>query len=300
MERRARSGRRSRDRRERGGGVRSRAPLAPGRARPSVRRVAAQGSLRRRRGSGLGARRAAPPRPRGRDDRPRRRRAPHARVVRAAADRSPPTSLFFGEAGLLTVAYRLAPSDELADRLFARVTENTHNDANELMWGAPGTMLIAHAMHEWTGDQRWSDAWAESADEVRRRRDEHGLWTQHLGKAPPQRMLGAAHGAVSNQLALLQALAGRGRARRRADARANRDRRRAARQLADGQRAAPRTQGPDPGAVVPRRTGDRQLRGLVPPGGAPARRRGAHLASGPPQAGTRASATARRATATRC
>jgi hypothetical protein len=116
----------------------------------------------------------------------------------------PPTSLFFGETGILTVAYRLAPSDELADRLFARVRENAHNDANELMWGAPGTMLVAHAMHEWTGDDRWHDAWTESADVVRSRRDEHGLWTQHLGKAPPQHMLGAAHGAVSNQLALLQ------------------------------------------------------------------------------------------------
>jgi lantibiotic modifying enzyme len=114
------------------------------------------------------------------------------------------TSLFFGEAGILTVAYRLAPSDELADRLFARVRENTHNEANELMWGAPGTMLVAHAMHAWTGDERWRDAWTESADEVRSRRDEHGLWTQHLGKAPPQRYLGAAHGAVGNQLALLQ------------------------------------------------------------------------------------------------
>ncbi len=78
----------------------------------------------------------------------------------------PPTSLFFGEAGLLTVAYRLAPSDDLADRLFARVTENARNEANELMWGAPGSMLVAHAMHEWTGDERWRDAWTESADVV--------------------------------------------------------------------------------------------------------------------------------------
>ncbi|MEP7335681.1 MAG: LanC-like protein [Actinomycetota bacterium] len=113
------------------------------------------------------------------------------------------TSLFFGEAGISTVAYRLAPSQDLADRLFARVTENMNNDANELMWGAPGTMLIAHAMRDWTGDPRWSDAWAKSAAEVRRRR-ENGLWTQHLGKSPPQHMLGAAHGAVANQLALLQ------------------------------------------------------------------------------------------------
>jgi len=114
------------------------------------------------------------------------------------------SSLFFGEAGILTVAFRLAPSDELADRLFARVRENAHNEANELMWGAPGTMLAAHAMHTWTGEQRWRDAWTESADELRSRRDQHGVWTQHLAGKAPQRVLGPAHGAVGNQLALLQ------------------------------------------------------------------------------------------------
>ena len=113
------------------------------------------------------------------------------------------SGLLFGEAGILTVAFRLAPSDELADRLFARVRENTHNDANELMWGAPGTMLAAHAMHAWSGEQRWLDAWAHSADELRQRRDADGLWTQLLS-GRPARYLGPAHGAVGNVLALLQ------------------------------------------------------------------------------------------------
>jgi lantibiotic modifying enzyme len=113
------------------------------------------------------------------------------------------SSLLFGEAGLLTVAFRLAPSDELADRLFARIRENVHNNANELMLGAPGTMLAAHAMHAWTGEQRWRDAWSESANELRQRRDPDGLWTQLLSDKPA-RYLGPAHGAVGNVGALQQ------------------------------------------------------------------------------------------------
>ena len=51
--------------------------------------------------------------------------------------------LLAGEAGILTVAWQLAPDDALADTLFERVTENVQNDANEIMWGSPGTMLAA-------------------------------------------------------------------------------------------------------------------------------------------------------------
>ena len=112
-------------------------------------------------------------------------------------------SLLCGESGLLLVAWRLAPTGELADRLLARVRSNVENDANEIMWGSPGTMLAAHAMLEWTGEQRWADAWQESAEELRRRREPDGLWTHHLyGRA--SRGLGPVHGAVGNVLALLQ------------------------------------------------------------------------------------------------
>ncbi len=111
--------------------------------------------------------------------------------------------LLGGESGILLLAWRLAPDPALADRLLVRIRENVRHDANELMWAAPGTMLAAHAMHEWTGEQRWLDAWRESADEVRRRRDADGLWTQLLsGKTT--RYLGPVHGATGNALALLQ------------------------------------------------------------------------------------------------
>jgi hypothetical protein len=116
---------------------------------------------------------------------------------------TPHASLLLGEAGILLVAWKLAPQDEWADALLARVGENVDNEFEELMWGSPGTMLVAHAMRELTGEERWAEAWRESADALMARRDDDGLWTQQLyGKA--QRLLGPVHGAVGNVHALLQ------------------------------------------------------------------------------------------------
>jgi hypothetical protein len=113
--------------------------------------------------------------------------------------------LLAGESGILTVAWQLAPDDALADMLFERVAENAENDANELMWGSPGTMLAAWAMHGWTSDDRWEDAWRESAEILQRRRDADGLWTIHL-YGETARGIGPAHGLVGNVLALRQGL----------------------------------------------------------------------------------------------
>jgi len=112
-------------------------------------------------------------------------------------------SFWMAESGPLLVAWRLAPSPELADALYARVRENARNEANEIMWGAPGTMLAAGAMLDWTGEERWADAWRESADELWRRRGPDGLWTQHL-YGQTARSLGPPHGLVGNTLALLR------------------------------------------------------------------------------------------------
>ena len=51
-----------------------------------------------------------------------------------------------------------------------RVRANVSNEAEEVMWGTPGTLLAAQAMLEWTGDERWRDAWDESADALWSRR----------------------------------------------------------------------------------------------------------------------------------
>jgi hypothetical protein len=110
-------------------------------------------------------------------------------------------SLWMGETGILLVAWRLDPNEGLANDLYAHVLANTHSEANEIMWGAPGTMLAALAMLDWTGEQRWAEAWRRSAEELCRRRDSEGLWTQRLyGRV--MRILGPAHGAVGNALVL--------------------------------------------------------------------------------------------------
>jgi hypothetical protein len=116
---------------------------------------------------------------------------------------TPDASLLAGEAGLLLVACRVAPSADRADTLFELVRKNVANEAQELMWGAPGTMLAAHALHAWTGEERWAEARHESAEALLAGRDEDGLWTQRLhGKT--HRFLGPVHGLVGNVHALVQ------------------------------------------------------------------------------------------------
>ena len=124
----------------------------------------------------------------------------------AAADiELPPeraSSLLGGEAGLLLVSWRQDPRPATADLLLQRVRENRDNAFEELMWGSPGTMLIAQAMYERTDEERWAAAWRESAQALMSRR-EGGLWTQRL-YGRPSRLLGPVHGLVGNVHALLQ------------------------------------------------------------------------------------------------
>jgi hypothetical protein len=111
-------------------------------------------------------------------------------------------ALLAGGAGVHLVAWRLAPTDALADDLHRRVLANNDNEADEVMWGSPGTMLAARAMHEWTRDERWAEAWRTCADALLGRRDADGLWSitlygqTHRGMTPP-------HGLVGNVAALL-------------------------------------------------------------------------------------------------
>ena len=111
------------------------------------------------------------------------------------------SSLLCGETGILLVAWRLAPSAGLASALLKRIRANVANEAEGAMWGAPGTLLAARAMLEWTGETRWRDAWHESAEAVLSRRGEDGLWTQRLYRQTLQ-SLTPPHGLVGNVQAL--------------------------------------------------------------------------------------------------
>ena len=122
------------------------------------------------------------------------------------ADEELPTpadaGLLSGESGVLAVLWRLDPDPEVADELLALVRANVANAAEEIMWGCPGTMLAARMAYAASRDERWAQAWRQSADALLSRRDEQGLWTQQLYGAT-RRALTPPHGLVGNVLALL-------------------------------------------------------------------------------------------------
>jgi lantibiotic modifying enzyme len=111
-------------------------------------------------------------------------------------------SLWMGETGIRLVLQRISPSQENADRLAELIAANAEDERREVMWGSPGTMLAAAAMHELTGEATWVDLWNESAAWLRDQWDpQTGLWTQHLYGLVEQ-FIGPAHGFAGCVLAL--------------------------------------------------------------------------------------------------
>jgi hypothetical protein len=117
-----------------------------------------------------------------------------------ADDHYHPAALLAGETGPLLVAFRLAPGSALADDLHALFRDNVDNPTDDVMWGAPGTLLAALAMGDWTGEPRWEEAARETAAALRARRGDDLLWRQD----DDYRGLGTLHGAAGNTLALLR------------------------------------------------------------------------------------------------
>ena len=111
-----------------------------------------------------------------------------------------PGALMSGETGALLVAFRLTSDPALADEVHALVRGNVDNPTDDISWGAPGTLLAALAVGEWTGEPRWEEAARESAAALRARRGDDGLWRQD----DDYRGLGMLHGAAGNTLALLR------------------------------------------------------------------------------------------------
>jgi hypothetical protein len=110
-----------------------------------------------------------------------------------------PGSLLHGETGPLLVCFLLSSDAQLANELHELVHDNVANPTDDICWGAPGTLLVALAMHDRTGDVRWLEAARESALALRARRGDDGLWRQD----DDYRGLGTLHGAAGNTLCLL-------------------------------------------------------------------------------------------------
>src|SRR5262245_33315927 len=82
------------------------------------------------------------------------------------------SSLFLGEAGILLVTCKLG-SAQYEGELRQRLVANVDNEAEEVFWGVPGSLIAAAAI----GDE---SSWNTLAEALLRRRDENGLWTQRL------------------------------------------------------------------------------------------------------------------------
>jgi hypothetical protein len=128
----------------------------------------------------------------------------HDAAVESPDEPGAGASLLVGSSGILLVAHRLAPSTALADALAAAIAANADHPANELLLGAPGTMLAASAMHARTGEERFATLWRGSARTLLARQDRDGLWTQDL-YGSRLRYVGAAHGFAGDVRALLDA-----------------------------------------------------------------------------------------------
>ena len=127
----------------------------------------------------------------------------------ALPDYGPPApGLWLGRAGILAVAERLAPDAARRDLLLRLLSENAENPAVEVMWGAPGSMLVAAALLDRTGEQRFAAVWSQLADAVWAGwvQDEqlgYRIWTQRLYDHVAQ-YVGPAHGMAGCVAALAQ------------------------------------------------------------------------------------------------
>lgn len=113
-------------------------------------------------------------------------------------------SYLLGDAGVL--AARRRAGEDVLDELADIVGANTDEPMCELMWGAPGTMLVALRLFRETGEPRWAElfrAGAEALEHAYARDDELGahIWTQVFA-GRRNRFVGAVHGFAGNAYVL--------------------------------------------------------------------------------------------------
>jgi len=115
-------------------------------------------------------------------------------------------SYLMGDAGIRLTEWRTTGASAAADHLAQVVAGNADDPAREMMWGAPGTMLAALAMHRWTGEARWAELYRRSVEALDRSRVDDAAggvtWVQDL-YGQQVSFLGAVHGFAGIALALI-------------------------------------------------------------------------------------------------
>ena len=129
---------------------------------------------------------------------------------RADLNLSEPNSFSYlmGDVGIQLIQWRINPTAELADEIFRAIESNSTNPAREFMWGAPGTMLAALFMYEFTRNERWKEVYVQNVGQilselVKVRDVGCCTWTQDL-YGQTSLYLGAVHGFAANIFSIIK------------------------------------------------------------------------------------------------
>jgi hypothetical protein len=120
---------------------------------------------------------------------------------------APEPSYLIGESGILFTAWRVSPTAEKERRLQALIASNHDNPAQELLWGAPGTLAVAGLMRHMSADPGWDQVARAAMSRVWESWERCPgtgcwLWTQDL-YGHRRHYLGAAHGFAGNVRSLV-------------------------------------------------------------------------------------------------
>jgi Lanthionine synthetase C-like protein len=116
-------------------------------------------------------------------------------------------SYLLGEAGILFLQWKMAPSEDIALQLYGHL-ETTIGDPRGIAWGGAGAMLATLIMHQRTDDARWKDLFLRSFEPLWTQFNYSAhlrchLWTSSLYGVTEMRV-GAVHGFAANAFAMLR------------------------------------------------------------------------------------------------
>lgn len=111
-------------------------------------------------------------------------------------------SLLLGEVGVLLVIYKFSPDHEVEERLYQAIESNIENPVMEALWAAPGTMIGAAYMYQWTKEKKWATLFKQNVrflvDKLKAEEAKGELvWQQDL-YGSLRRLIGAGHGYFGN------------------------------------------------------------------------------------------------------
>ena len=122
-------------------------------------------------------------------------------VSASHGDLAPYASWLMSEVAVDALHMRLAPSPDVAERVYARLRGALGLPVQELMWGTAGGMFAARFMAEMTGEPRWRALYLDQATRLigELRASEVGpAWMQQLYGNPPTVLYGVVHGLAGN------------------------------------------------------------------------------------------------------